>query len=175
MSLLKVLRYFNLLFLTLLLVACNDEESLLYLESLPVEHVENKEGNAELTSANTGIKAMTDDKLKTESEAATECEASDVERLVSAFDGMAAEESIMHQVTCWAHGIPLHNPVRDECCPDFSCCNGGDMIPQTARTKLLEAHINNDNETVQKICMMGLSGLVSDLKVYVAGEDPTEH
>lgn len=40
MSLSKVLKYFSLLFLTLLLVACNDKESLVYLESLPVEHVE---------------------------------------------------------------------------------------------------------------------------------------
>jgi len=34
------LKYFSLIILTLLLVACNDEKLLIYLESLPVEHVE---------------------------------------------------------------------------------------------------------------------------------------
>ncbi len=49
------------------------------------------------------------------------------------------------------------------------------MMPKSARTKLLEARISGDNETVQKICMMGLSGLVSDFNVHIAGEDSVEH
>lgn len=103
---------------------------------------------------------MTEDNLKTESEAATGREVSVVERLVSAFDGMTEDESIAYQVIKWAQGVPLHNPVRDECCPDFSCCNGGHMIPIEARTALQKAYLNGDKETVQKICMMWLSGLV---------------
>ena len=104
-------------------------------------------------------------------------ETNDVERLVSAFDGMTDRESVSHQVKHWAAGTPLHNTVRDECCPDFSCCNGGKMMTEAARQKLLQAHESGDDEAVQNICMMGLGGLVADIeaKVYIAGEDQTEH
>lgn len=27
------------------------------------------------------------------------------------------------QLDLWVAGKPVHNPDRDECCPDFSCCN----------------------------------------------------
>ena len=26
------------------------------------------------------------------------------------------------QTLSWAQGRPYHEPVDDECCPDFSCC-----------------------------------------------------
>lgn len=26
------------------------------------------------------------------------------------------------QCLVWAQGRPYHEPVNDECCPDFSCC-----------------------------------------------------
>lgn len=26
------------------------------------------------------------------------------------------------QTLSWAQGRPYHEPVNDECCPDFSCC-----------------------------------------------------
>ena len=94
---------------------------------------------------------------------------------MSEFDGMTQDESINHQTKRWAEGTPLHNTVRDECCPDFSCCNGGKMMPIEARARLLEARIGGDNETVQRICMMGLSGLVanSDVNVHIIDEDDT--
>ena len=97
--------------------------------------------------------------------------------LQAAFEGMASRESVSHQVKYWAKGIPLHNPVRDECCPDFSCCNGGSMMPVEARKRLEQAHLAGDEETVQAICMSGLSGLVADIggKVHIAGEDHTVH
>lgn len=31
---------------------------------------------------------------------------------------MTAED----QVDLWVQGQSVHNPDRDECCPDFSCC-----------------------------------------------------
>lgn len=94
--------------------------------------------------------------------------------LKKAFIGMSDRESATHQVTYWEQGIPLHNPVRDECCPDFSCC-GSPMMPQEARTRLLEAYVNGEHETVEKICMMGLAGITAEMNVDIAGEDPTEN
>ena len=29
------------------------------------------------------------------------------------------------QMLSWAEGRPYHEPVNDECCPDFSCCVAG--------------------------------------------------
>jgi hypothetical protein len=29
------------------------------------------------------------------------------------------------QWLCWKLGWSWHNPLRDECTPDFSCCAGG--------------------------------------------------
>ena len=101
---------------------------------------------------------------------------SPLDTLEDPFSGMTEDESVTHQVTCWEDGNPLHNTVRDECCPDFSCCNGGNMMSKDARTRLLEAHIDGDEETVQQICMMGLSVLVSDIdvQVHIAGEGTTQ-
>ena len=39
------------------------------------------------------------------------------------FEGMTDEESVGYQVFMWVQGNSLHNPIRDECCPDFSCCD----------------------------------------------------
>ena len=31
-------------------------------------------------------------------------------------------ERIKAQTLAWAQGRPYHEPIDDECCPDFSCC-----------------------------------------------------
>lgn len=31
-------------------------------------------------------------------------------------------ERARNQSLIWAQGRPYHEPVNDECCPDFSCC-----------------------------------------------------
>ena len=30
----------------------------------------------------------------------------------------------MTQLELWRRGMPVHNDIDDECCPDFSCCRG---------------------------------------------------
>lgn len=32
------------------------------------------------------------------------------------------ERRMRSQMLSWAMGRPYHEPVADECCPDFSCC-----------------------------------------------------
>lgn len=35
---------------------------------------------------------------------------------------MTSAESCGYQLGEWLRGNPMHNCIRDECCPDFSCC-----------------------------------------------------
>lgn len=32
------------------------------------------------------------------------------------------DQRVHDQLLSWAMGKPYHEPVIDECCPDFSCC-----------------------------------------------------
>lgn len=32
------------------------------------------------------------------------------------------QERMRVQCLSWAMGKPYHEPIHDECCPDFSCC-----------------------------------------------------
>ena len=96
-----------------------------------------------------------------------------VDAVVSAYAGMSYAESVTHQVKHWAAGIPTHNPVRDECCPDFSCCVPSMLMPEPARRRFLEAHLSGDEETRHSMLMMSLGGLLADAgaKVHIAGDD----
>jgi len=102
-----------------------------------------------------------------------------VERIVSAYSGMSDRESVTHQVKHWAAGTPTHNPIRDECCPDFSCCQPSLLMDEPARKRFLEAHLSGDDETRHNMLMMCLGGMLSeagaDEKVHLVGEDHTEH
>jgi hypothetical protein len=101
----------------------------------------------------------------------------DVNALVSAFNGMTDRESVAHQLKHWVEGMPLHNPVRDECCPDFSCCNGGNMMPPEVRQRFADAHASGDEAAQWEILSMGLGMLTADMdvNVHIAGESPVEH
>ena len=80
------------------------------------------------------------------------------EQLLAMFSGMTEEESLQHQLKYWVDGISLHNPIREECCPDFSCC-GSDIMPSSMRQEFATAHKNGDTKTVYKFLSMALSGL----------------
>ena len=97
-----------------------------------------------------------------------------VDAVVSAYAGMSYEESVTHQVKHWAAGIPTHNPIGDECCPDFSCCQPSLLMGEYARRKFLEAHLSGDYETRHNMLMMCLGGLLADAgaNAHIAGDDP---
>ncbi len=42
------------------------------------------------------------------------------------------------QLEQWVKGISVHNPTRDECCPDFSCCRPNLMAPEEQRRRFAE-------------------------------------
>ena len=37
------------------------------------------------------------------------------------------------QLELWVQGKPVHNKTRDECCPDFSCCDPDLLAPTEVR------------------------------------------
>ena len=41
------------------------------------------------------------------------------EEVKKLFKGMTKKESSTYQLSDWVEGRSLHNPIRDECCPDF--------------------------------------------------------
>jgi hypothetical protein len=49
------------------------------------------------------------------------------------------EESIKLQLSEWIAGRPHHNKVRDECTPDFSCCNPALLASEAERIEFRDA------------------------------------
>lgn len=74
------------------------------------------------------------------------------------------------QLQAWRFGIPVHNPTRDECCPDFSCCTGK-LADRSLREKFVEAYEAEDMPGQWAILGMFLSGTLADadLDAHVAG------
>ena len=99
------------------------------------------------------------------------------DELMNKFSGMSAKESAEYQLINWLNGISLHNPIVDECCPDFSCCNGGNMIAFEVRKRFFDAYQREDVAEQWEILGMCLSMLVSemDVDVHVAGNSTTIH
>jgi len=46
------------------------------------------------------------------------------------------------QLAKWVNGESIHNKERDECCPDFSCCN---------YAQWLEAEISKAREKIKQL------------------------
>jgi len=69
---------------------------------------------------------------------------------------------------------PIHNETRDECCPDFSCCQPELLADEKTRRAFAEA----DDETRMSMLGMflgaGLGRLVEDGDVYLSGFDDPE-
>lgn len=71
------------------------------------------------------------------------------------------------QLRLWVAGYSQHNTEQDECCPDFSCCNGGKKVDLQTRERFSKAYLENDEETVHCMLMGFLSN--SFPKAHVAG------
>lgn len=49
-------------------------------------------------------------------------------------DNSTYEARAMFQLALWQKGVPIHNDIDNECCPDFSCCRGYQhMVSQLRR------------------------------------------
>lgn len=78
------------------------------------------------------------------------------------------------QLAEWVKGNPIHNTGRDECCPDFSCCQPELLAPLEVREKFAKA----DDEARMGFLMHFMGAAVSKAselsatkpKVYISGE-----
>ena len=111
---------------------------------------------------------------KEQSQSKMGCTGGQVDAIVSTFSGMTDSESVDYQLKQWVAGNPVHNPIRDECCPDFSCCNGK-IAPVEQRERFVKAVVEKDEKTQMEMLGMFLGNAFSDEKIYVAGlEIPSE-
>ena len=83
-----------------------------------------------------------------------------------------------HQLLLWRHGLSIHNRERNECCPDFSCCQ-----PKLASSLACRRYFAEANLETQTSMLMGFLGAAvafaavqsdKDVEVYIAG-DPANY
>jgi hypothetical protein len=74
------------------------------------------------------------------------------------------------QLERWVRGESIHNPTRDECCPDFSCCRPELQADQNTREAFKRANQAGRNAMLG----MFLGGLLSGQPVHIAG-DPANY
>lgn len=68
------------------------------------------------------------------------------------------------QLDLWVAGKPVHNDEREECCPDFSCCNPRLLAPIEMRQMF------RDNPERREAMLFGFLGAaLANQPVYVAG------
>ena len=72
------------------------------------------------------------------------------------------------QLKLWVKGIAVHNPTRDECCPDFSCCQHI-MADRDVRERFCQAVQEDDEDTMHQMLGMFLGAAVAHKNVYIAG------
>lgn len=80
-------------------------------------------------------------------------------------------ESIKYQTEQWVLGIPWHNVVRNECCPDFSCCRPELLAPKEVRERFAALEEAEDHGATSKMLGMFLGGAVVEAGGYVITED----
>ena len=79
------------------------------------------------------------------------------------------------QLLKWVQGESIHNDERDECCPDFSCCNSEMNTTKEVREQFIEAFLNDDKEQQHRLLMMFLGQSFTcnpetkDKKVHITG------
>src|SRR5688572_28939536 len=60
------------------------------------------------------------------------------ERKQALIDRLKRYESVLIQTRMWVDGNPVHNTLKDECCPDFSCCVPELLMPEGRRIEHAE-------------------------------------
>ena len=83
------------------------------------------------------------------------------------------EMTCLRQLERWVKGESVHNKTRDECCPDFSCCEGNGWTLER-RQEFAKAFIDEDHVKTQMMLIGAFSDIVEDLpkKVHIAGMEP---
>lgn len=66
----------------------------------------------------------------------------------------------IEQLNQWVDGKSVHNPDRDECCPDFSCCNPALLSTEEERRNFKQAFDDNDDEILGAMLTIFLGRLL---------------
>lgn len=64
--------------------------------------------------------------------------------------------TVDEQLALWRRGVNTHNPERDECCPDFSCCQPELARPLAER----ETFCQSDKEKQLELMSQYLGALI---------------
>lgn len=80
----------------------------------------------------------------------------------------------LEQIEKWAAGESIHNPDRNECCPDFSCCFPELKWTNSTREQYLHHARKNDRGRLRMLLVSSLKTLASsiDREVKVINSDP---
>ena len=73
----------------------------------------------------------------------------------------------IEQLKEWVNGISIHNTDRDECCPDFSCCDDEVDTPLEIRRAFVDANEKDRH----KMLVMFLGDALKNENVYIAKGD----
>lgn len=74
------------------------------------------------------------------------------------------DDGVSHQLEMWLKGKPWHNPIRDECCPDFSCCRPELLAPYDVRKTFCEAYHAKQDDKMDAMLLMFLVSADTDHK-----------
>ena len=76
------------------------------------------------------------------------------------------------QLAEWVKGNPIHNNERDECCPDFSCCEPSLLADQRTREVFIEGDYEVRYQMLMMFLSVGCSQMAGSDNIYVAGDNP---
>jgi len=75
---------------------------------------------------------------------------------------MNIKDTVNQQIKKWVEGESIHNPVTDECTPDYSCCKPNLQAEKSVRMRYAKAWEEKDNGTVDKMLEMFLAEAIND-------------
>jgi hypothetical protein len=64
------------------------------------------------------------------------------------------------QLEEWVRGNPIHDHDLNQCCPDFSCCEG-DMASEEERKRFSDAYLSRDDEIIGAMLAMFLGRMLT--------------
>ncbi len=82
--------------------------------------------------------------------------------------------TVDEQLSEWLKGNSIHNDDRDECCPDFSCCEPSLLADQRTRQAFVDADWDIRYQMLMMFLSVGCSQMAGSDKIYIAG-DPANY
>ena len=77
--------------------------------------------------------------------------------------------TVAEQLALWVKGESVHNPTRDECCPDFSCCQPELLADLETRRAFAAGGPTMRNHLLGGFLNKLIALRLPQKKVYIAG------